>query len=283
MNRGTERWSTFPAATKILTRIALAFAIIFAGALILLHHEASEANTVQRIGGYLVPSEACTMQRIGAYLVPPGEVHAADKKSSPAFFTDKGKFRILVSGQQVGKEEFEIGPSGGDWSARGNSEIQSPQGTTRVNGNLLMQVDGTPAHYEWSTQGVKKASATISFSGMNASVELHLEGARPFTQQFTFTAQPVVVLDDNLYYQYAILARLYNWDKKGEQTFSVLVPQEMTPGSVTVDSLGQQNVDGKKLEELRVKTEDNEIDLFLDGPKLMRVVAPAANAEIIRE
>jgi hypothetical protein len=34
---------------------------------------------------------------------------------------------------------------------------------------------------------------------------------------------------------------------------------------------------------LRVRTEDNELDLYLDGPKLMRVVAPAANAEIIRE
>jgi hypothetical protein len=50
-----------------------------------------------------------------------------------------------------------------------------------------------------------------------------------------------------------------------------------------VDSLGKQDVDGKKVEELRVKTEDNEIDLYLDGPKLMRLVAPAANAEVIRD
>jgi hypothetical protein len=91
------------------------------------------------------------------------------------------------------------------------------------------------------------------------------------------------VLDNNLYHQYALLARLYDWDKKGAQTFSVLVPQEMTPGTVTVDSMGEQELSGKKVQELRVRTEDNEIDLFLDGPKLMRVVAPAANAEIIRE
>jgi hypothetical protein len=91
------------------------------------------------------------------------------------------------------------------------------------------------------------------------------------------------VLDNNLYHQYALLARLYEWDKKGAQTFSVLVPQEMTPGTVTVDSMGDQELSGKKVQELRVRTEDNEIDLFLDGPKLMRVVAPAANAEIIRE
>jgi len=34
---------------------------------------------------------------------------------------------------------------------------------------------------------------------------------------------------------------------------------------------------------LRVRTEDNEIDLYLDGQKLMRLVAPAANAEIVRD
>lgn len=207
----------------------------------------------------------------------------ASNDTLPALTADKGKFRILVSGQQVGSEEFEIAPSGDNWTAHGVTEIQSPKGNTRVSGTLSVHADGTPVNYEWSTQGAKKASATLAFSGMTASVELRLQGARPFTQQFTFSTPLVVVLDDNLYHQYTLLARLYDWERKGEQTFSVLVPQEMTPGSVTVDSVGEQEVDGKKLQELQVKTEDNEIDLYLDGPKLMRLVAPAANAEIIRE
>ena len=196
---------------------------------------------------------------------------------------DKGTFKILVSGQQIGKEEFSIAPNGGDWSAHGSTEIQSPKGNTHVTGNLVVHPEGLPVRYEWSAQGAKKASATIGFAGVTATVELHLEGAKPFTQQFTFAAPLVVVLDDNLYHQYTFLARLYDWDKKGEQTFSVLVPQEMTPGTVTVDSMGEQVVNGQKVQELRVRTEDNEIDLFLDGPKLVRLVAPAANAEIIRE
>jgi hypothetical protein len=196
---------------------------------------------------------------------------------------DKGTFKILVSGQQIGKEEFTIAPNGSDWSAHGSTDIQSPKGNTHVTGSLLVHADGVPVRYEWSTQGAKKASATIGFAGVTATVELHLEGAKPFTQQFTFATPLVVVLDDNLYYQYTFLARLYDWDKKGEQSFAVLVPQEMTPGNVTVDSMGEQVVNGQKVQELRVRTEDNEIDLFLDGPKLVRLVAPAANAEIIRE
>ena len=207
----------------------------------------------------------------------------ADNKPLPALTADKGAFRILVSGQQVGKEEFSIEPNGSDWTGHGNTELQSPKGNTRVTGTLVVHPDGTPVHYEWSATGAKKASATISFAGLTANVELHLGNARPFTQTFTFTAPLVVVLDDNLYYQYTFLARLYDWEKKGEQSFSVLVPQELTPGTVNVDLLGPQVVNGTKVEELRVKTEDNEIDLYLDGPKLMRLVAPAANAEVIRE
>jgi hypothetical protein len=208
----------------------------------------------------------------------------ADKPNPGSLFApEKGKFKIFVNGQQVGKEEFEIGLSGGDWNVRGNSEIQSPQGTTHVTGTLNLRPDGTPAHYEWSVQGPKKASAEIEFKGSVANVELHLEGARPYTQQFTFNSPQVVVLDNNLYHQYVVLARLYDWSKKGAQTFAVLVPQEMTPGNVTADSLGKQDVGGAKLEELRVKTEDLELDLYLDGQKLVRIVAPSSNAEIVRE
>jgi hypothetical protein len=215
-----------------------------------------------------------------AFLVAASPSHP---KNASLFIPDKGSFRILVNGQQMGKEEFEINPSGGDWIAHGSSEIQSGDATTHVTGTLELHADGTPARYDWSTQGAKKASAAITFSNLTASIDLRLEGAKPYQQQFTFNSSPIVVLDNNLYHQYAVLARLYDRDKKGAQTFPVLVPQELTPGSVTVESLGPQDVNGKKLDELTVKTEDLEIDLYLDGDRLMRIAAPSTGAEILRD
>ncbi len=209
---------------------------------------------------------------------------AAAVAAALAFAPDKGKFKILVNGQPTGTEEFSLSANGGNWIARGNAEIQTPQGAVHVTGNLELRPDGAPVRYEWNMQGAKKAASTIVFNGATANVELRMEGARPYTQQFTFNSDRVVVLDNNMYDQYAILARLYDWDKKGAQTFSVIVPQEMTPGSVTVESLGKQDSgSGAKLEQLRVKTEDIEINLFLDGQRLVRIVSPSANAEIIRE
>jgi hypothetical protein len=203
--------------------------------------------------------------------------------SQSILVADKGKFRVLVNGQEMGKEDFEISRNGSNWTAKGTSEIQSPQGATHLTGTLDLRPDGTPVKYEWSMQGAKKASASIAFSGPTASIELRLDGAKPFTQQFTFNSPKVAVLDNNLYYQYAILARLYDWTKPEPQTFSVLVPQEMTPGNITVASLGKQDVNGKQLDELQVKTEDIEVDLYVDNGRLLRIAVPSSKAEIVRE
>ena len=208
---------------------------------------------------------------------------AAGPNPASVFVEDRGTFRIVVNGQQMGKEEFEINPNGGNWVAHGSSEVQTADGLQRVSGTLQLRPDGAPVRYEWSTQGKKKASAAVEFSNLTATIELHLEGAHPYTQQFTYNTSPIVVLDNNLYHQYAVLARLYDRQKKGAQTFSVLVPQSLAPGTITVESLGNQDVNGKKLEELTAKTEDLEIDLYLDGGRLVRLVAPTNNAEIVRE
>jgi len=222
----------------------------------------------------------------GAAGVLPGAAGARAGSALPsasAFAPDRGKLKITVGGREVGTEEYDIAASNGGWVARGNTEIKSAQGTTHVTGTLSMNADGTPVRYEWSTQGAKKASAVVGFNGMTVTSELQMENAKPFVQQFTFTSPRIAVLDNNLYHQYAVLARLYDWDKKGAQTFPVLVPQELTPGSATVESLGRQDFGDGSAEELRVKTEDNEIDVFVDGPRLVRIIVPSANAQIVRE
>ena len=206
-----------------------------------------------------------------------------EQAPAPALVAEKGKFKVLVNGKQAGKEEFEISPNGDEWVARGTAEVQSGGATVHISSTLSLKSDGTPIRYEWSTQGAKKASAAVEFSAGTATIELHLENAKPFTQQFFFNSPRVAILDNNLFHQYAILARLYDWQKKGPQTFSVLVPQSMAPGTVTVEAMGKQEIGGAKLDLLRVHSEDLEINLYLDGLRLVRIVSPSSGAEVIRE
>src|SRR5216683_5146326 len=214
---------------------------------------------------------------------------AAQKGGQPSgavlFAQDKGKLTIKLGGQTVGHEEFEIAPSGGGWVAKGTSEIKPPEGgSSKVFGSLTMQADGAPISYDWSAQAEKTNGAHVLFANGVASITLEMQGARPFQQDLTFNSPLIAVLDNNLYHQYAVLARIYDWSKRGVQTFPVIIPQELTPGSITVQSTGSASADGKTYEGLKVTTSDIEILLLLDGNhRLMRLEVPSATVSVVRE
>jgi len=215
---------------------------------------------------------------------------AAQKKSPPTsgpvvFAQDKGKLTIKLGGQTVGHEEFEIAPSGGGWLAKGTAEIKPPEGTSsKVSGSLTLQGNGAPISYDWSAQAEKTNGAHVLFANGVASITLEMQGARPFQQDLSFGSPLIAVLDNNLYHQYGVLARIYDWSKGGVQTFPVIIPQELTPGSITVQSTGSATSDGKTYEGLKVTSSDLEILLLLDtNHRLMRLEVPEAKVSVIRD
>jgi len=211
----------------------------------------------------------------------------ADKKgpAGSIFVPDKGKLNILIDGKSIGHEEFEITPNGETWIAKGTTKV-SMEGApaTTVTGSLTLTPDGSPVSYVWTSQTDKTNGAHIVFANGIAKMTLEMQGARPFEQDLTFGTSRIAVLDNNLYHQYAVLARLYDWNSKGLQNFSVLIPQELTPGTITVDSVGAINAGGKSYEGLKVVTTDIEMVLYLDSNhKLMRLEVPASKAAVVRE
>lgn len=215
-------------------------------------------------------------------------VCANTDKKAPAgsvLVADKGKLNIQIDGKSIGREEFEILPAGNTWLAKGTTKVSmegSPE--TTVTGSLTLQPDGSPVSYDWTSQAAKTNGAHIVFENGVAKMTLQMQGARPFEQDLTFSTARIAVLDNNLYHQYAVLAQMYDWSRKGPQSFSVLIPQELTPGTITVDSLGSVSAAGKSFEGLKVLTADIEMVLYLDSShKLMRLEVPASKAAVVRE
>lgn len=216
----------------------------------------------------------------GAFLL-----HAGQKKAGSILTADKGKFNILVDGKSLGHEEFEITPGGSGWVAKGSTHL-TVEGAppTSVTGTLVLAPDGNPISYDWTSRTDKTNGAHVDFTNGVAKMTLQMEGARPFEQELTFNSPMVLVLDNNLYHQYAILSHVYDWTRRGEQTFSVLIPQQLTPGTIKVDSAGTVTADGKSYDGLTVKTADIELTLYLDANhRLMRLEVPASKAAVIRE
>ncbi|HET8966733.1 MAG TPA: hypothetical protein VFN20_10990 [Candidatus Acidoferrum sp.] len=209
---------------------------------------------------------------------------AQKKDSSGALQPDKGKFSLLVDGKSMGQEEFEIAPSGAGWLARGTTTIKSEKGDTKVTGNLALQPNGAPISYDWTAQTDKTNGAHILFTNGVAKITLEMQGSRPYEQDLSFGTPLVIVLDNNLYHQYAVLARIYDWSKGGAQQLPVLIPQELTPGSITLEATGSASAGGKSYEGLKVTTGDLEILLLLDNKhKLMRIEVPSAKVSVVRD
>jgi hypothetical protein len=220
------------------------------------------------------------------HLILPTPAGAALPAGAPSVFSaDKGKFRISINGQQLGTEEFDISPSGDVWIERSSTTAHAPGGAQiRAEGQLRLAADGSPIHYEWTAEAQKKAGGTVDFSSGTAKCTADFGAPLPMRKDFTFTTQHVAVLDNNLYYQYAVLARLYDWKAGGAQSFPVVIPQDMVPGTISVESVGAQQSGGGKYEALRASTPDLEIMLYLDAAhRLMRLEVPSSGAVIERE
>src|ERR1700676_3711253 len=205
---------------------------------------------------------------------------------APVFSPDKGKLVIQLNGETIGSEQFELTQTGNNWVAKGTTELKVPgtKAATSVSGTLRLQPDGAPISYEWTSRADKTNGAHVVFSNGTAKIPLEMQRPRPFEQDLSFNAPVIAVLDNNLYHQYALLAKLYDWTKRGTQTFPVLIPQDLTPGIIFVEATGSTTLDGKSYEGLRVTTADLEVLLLLDSNhRLMRLEVPSAKVSGVRQ
>src|SRR4029077_2136892 len=151
-----------------------------------------------------------------------------------------------LNGQTVGHEDFDISAAGAGWATHSTTDLKTLDSpASRVTGTLTLQPDGAPVSYQWTSHTEKTNGAHIVFANGVAKITLEMQGARPFEQDLTFGTPLIAVLDNNLYHQYAVLARLYDWSKRGVQQLPVLIPQELTPGTITLESTGSASSGGR--------------------------------------
>ena len=232
------------------------------------------------------PSSAGFSLRVfGPSSQPASSASAANPAGAPSVFSaDKGKFRITINGQAVGSEDFEISPSGDAWIERSSMTAHAPGGDIKATGQLKLSADGAPIRYDWSAEAQKKATGSVEFAGGTAKCSADLGATSPLRKDFVFASPRIAVLDNNLYYQFGVLARVYDWKAGGKQDFPVLIPQDMVPGTISVESLGRQQAGNGKYEAVRVSSPDLEILIYLDANhRMMRLEVPSSNVTIERE
>jgi len=227
---------------------------------------------------------------------------AADKKDkskpSSTQTIDSGSFGILIKGQRVATETFNIQQENGNvivktqlkGSAGGDSGSQKSDLEMTSNGELL--------RYEWS----QSSGGSLTVFPDNEFLKERITpsaGAKPAEQAFLLPSGSPI-LDNNFFVHRELLAWKYLQvapckDENGHRhcepaDFGTLVPQDRTSMSVRMELVGKEKITirGAARELLRLNLHGDQFDWALwvdenDHFKLMRVAIPADNTVVDRD
>ncbi len=223
-----------------------------------------------------------------------------DKKEKPASSqtVDSGSFSIMVKGQKVATETFNVEQRNGASIIK--SEFKETTGSDPAQkSDLEITPTGDLIHYEWS----QASGATINVSPNNEFLmeKISATGSGKPAEQAFLLPSTSSILDNNFFVHREVLAWRYlaaackteGGNLKCQQTpaeFGVLVPQDRTSIHIRLELVGRDkvNVRGtqRDLMKLNLTTEDVVWSLWVDDTdhfKLVRVEIPADNTEVVRD
>jgi hypothetical protein len=205
--------------------------------------------------------------------------------------SDRGIFKVYSSGQLVGEESFQIVPEGANFKASGETRLTVERINTKVSFNIKVLLQFTknfePINYQISQEASgNTARARVKFK--SGSSEVVYETGKENDVRAIELNKDVVVLDNNVYHHYILLARRYDFLKGGQQEFSAFVPQGFLSGAVTVSDKGMEyTLVGSatvQLQHLVVDTGELQIHLWLDADHVVRKMSvPQSQVDVVRE
>lgn len=220
------------------------------------------------------------------------------EKPAASQTVDSGSFSIMVKGQKVATETFNVEQRNGASVIK--SEFKETAGSDPAQkSDLEITPTGDLIRYEWS----QASGATISVSPNNEFLmeKISATGSGKPAEQAFLLPSTSSILDNNFFVHREVLAWRYlaaackneGGNLKCQQTpadFGILVPQDRTSMHIRLELIGRDkvNVHGSQrdLMKLNLTTEEVVWSLWVDDTdhfKLVRVEIPADNTEVVRD
>jgi hypothetical protein len=205
--------------------------------------------------------------------------------------SEEGNFKIFFGGELIGEEKFQIGAEATDYKAWADIHLTLERGKDKVTFKIKPLLQFTkffePLTYKVLQEaGDNQMKASIHFKP-GSSQAVYETGQETDSREIKLSGD-VVVLDDNVFHHYVLLARRYDYSKGGVQEFSAFVPQQFLAGSISVADQGFENIQlGNKtlsLQHLLVDTGEIQISLWLNKQhELQKISVPKSNVDVIRD
>ena len=212
--------------------------------------------------------------------------------SAPASsLNDQGVFQLFLAGRRIGSEKFEIQSTKDQTSAKAETEFQIEKGQKLVliktSSSLVLNAQLVPLTYNWSMKSPQASSLEADFRSKPAKLRYRTVTGEVDERDFSLLPD-IVLLDNNVFHHFELLAERYRLTPGGKQVFRAFVPQDALPGELSVEGKGKKTVkirgQSEELQHLVVTTELAQIDLWLDDQRhLQRVLIGAAQLEAVRE
>ena len=222
-------------------------------------------------------------------------------KSTSRQVVDSGSFGVYVGGRRVATEMFRV--EQGSTMSLAHSELRLEDGTARVVQSAEMEIEpnGDLRRYEWQEYQPQKAELTIL---PHDEFLTEYITPNPVTKDKSqelphLLPHSTVILDDNFFSHRQILAWRYLAAGCRSESgslkcnlapaqFGVLIPNQHASTTVFMAYKGREKVTirgaQKELGAFRLQTEAGDWMLYLDeSQKLVRIVIPSENTEILRD
>jgi len=204
---------------------------------------------------------------------------------------DRGVFVISLAGKRIGTETFEIRATDKGIEAEGKVEMRVQQESKtvefRTSSKLVLDSALRPLTYNWGQKGAQSSQLEIDFQASMTKVRYKTVTGEEDARDFELPKE-VVVLDDNVFHHFQLIAQKYLRNGSGKQTLSAFVPQEALPGALDVQDAGPDSAEigGQKqtLRHLVFSTELKQIDLWVDEEgRVQRIYNSDAQLDAVRK
>jgi hypothetical protein len=225
---------------------------------------------------------------------------AVRAKETPAQAVDSGSFGVFVNGQRVATETFSVQQVAGGSAV--TSQVKAEGGTDPgQRSELKISAGGDLIRYEWHDMSAGKSELTVTPNDQFLIEHVTTAaGDKPAEHPFLMPSS-TMVLDNNSFVQRELLVWRYLGSSckpdsgkmqcpTSPAQFGVLVPQERTSMSVSLQLVGREKIKIKgadrDLLKVSLKQESGDWTLYLDDQdhfKLIRILVPGNNTEIVRD
>lgn len=210
---------------------------------------------------------------------------------------DSGSFGVFIKGQRVVTETFSVEQQNGNSVIK--AQLKQTTGSDSQKSDLEINSSGELLRYEWSQSSGGSLTVLPSNEFLIEKVTASAN-AKPAERPFLMPSTSMI-LDNNFFVHREVLVWRYlaadcktesgNLKcQQGPVEFGTLVPQDRTSMPVRMELVGKEKVTihgaERELLRLNLKGENFEWALWVDDHdqfKLMRVVIPADDTEVVRD